>query len=188
MSGKKKNEQQLKISKREFLGAFAAVGGVSAVLSALDGWGVGIASAAETPPELMGRAEGTSVLILGAGLSGMTAAYELTQRGYSCQILEARPYAGGRCQTSRAGFQMKDDRGETQTCDFDEGLHFNNGAWRLPSFHHSVFHYVRKFGVPMEIMVQENDLGYLRRDNAQGPLAGRRLRRRRLGVRAACRR
>ena len=178
MANDKKSNQPLMISKREFLEAFAAIGGVSAVLSALDGWGMGIASAAGAPPDLMGRAEGTNVLILGAGLSGMTAAYELTQRGYSCRILEARPYAGGRCQTSRAGFQMTDDQGETKTCDFDEGLHFNNGAWRLPSLHHSVFHYVRKFGIPMEIMVQENDLGYLRFDDAQGPLAGRRFRRR----------
>ena len=100
MANDKKSNKPLTISKREFLEAFAAIGGVSAVLSALDGWGMGIASAADTPPELMGRAGGTNVLILGAGLSGMTAAYELTQRGYSCRILEARPYAGGRCQTS----------------------------------------------------------------------------------------
>ena len=30
----------------------------------------------------------------------------------------------------------------------------------------------------MEIMVQENDQGYIKRDNIDGPLAGRRLRRR----------
>ncbi len=94
-------EQPQSVSKREFLEAFAAVGGVSAVMSALDGWGMGIASAAEAPPDLMGRSEGTSVLILGAGLSGMTAAYELGLRGYDCQILEARPFAGGRCQSAR---------------------------------------------------------------------------------------
>ena len=32
-------EQPQSISKREFLEAFAAIGGVSAMLSALDGWG-----------------------------------------------------------------------------------------------------------------------------------------------------
>ena len=53
-------------SKREFLEAFAAVGGVSAMLTAMDGWGIGIASAAETPPELEGLSDGTKVLILGA--------------------------------------------------------------------------------------------------------------------------
>ncbi len=171
-------EQPQSVSKREFLEAFAAVGGVSAVISALDGWGMGIASAAEAPPDLMGRSEGTSVLILGAGLAGMTAAYELGLRGYDCQILEARPFAGGRCQSSRAGFQTTTVDGETRTCDFDEGQYFNHGPWRLPSFHYAVFHYVRKFGVPMEIMVQENDLGYLQFDNADGPLAGRRVRKR----------
>ncbi len=171
-------EQPQSVSKREFLEAFAAVGGVSAVISALDGWGMGIASAAEAPPDLMGRSEGTRVLILGAGLAGMTAAYELGLRGYDCQILEARPFAGGRCQSSRAGFKTTTVDGETRTCDFDEGQYFNHGPWRLPSYHHAVFHYVRKFGVPMEIMVQENDLGYMQYDNVDGPLAGRRVRRR----------
>jgi len=171
-------EQPQSVSKREFLEAFAAVGGVSAVMSALDGWGMGIASAAEAPPDLMGRSEGTRVLILGAGLAGMTAAYELGLRGYDCQILEARPFAGGRCQSSRAGFKTTTVDGETRTCDFDEGQYFNHGPWRLPSFHYAVFHYVRKFGVPMEIMVQENDLGYLQFDGADGPLAGRRVRKR----------
>jgi len=122
--------------------------------------------------------DGTKVLILGAGLSGMTAAYELGLRGYDCQILEARPFAGGRCQSSRAGFTTTEVDGSTRTCDFDEGQYFNHGPWRIPSYHHAVFHYVRKFGVPMEIMVQENDLGYLQFDNADGPLAGRRVRKR----------
>jgi monoamine oxidase len=147
-------------------------------LSALDGWGMGIASAAEAPPDLTGRSEGTRILILGAGLAGMTAAYELGLRGYDCQILEARPFAGGRCQSSRAGFKTTQVDGETRTCEFDEGQYFNHGPWRLPSYHHAVFHYIRKFGVPMEIMVQENDLGYVQFDNADGPLAGRRVRRR----------
>ena len=166
------------VSKRQFLEAAAAVGGVSAVMTALDGWGIGFASAAEAPPDLTGRAEGTRVLILGGGLAGMTAAYELGRRGYDCQILEARSFAGGRCQSSREGFTTTEVDGSTRTCEFDSGQYFNHGAWRLPSYHHALFHYIRKFSVPMEIMVQENDQGYLLHDNAEGPLAGRRLRRR----------
>ncbi|MDA0995128.1 MAG: flavin monoamine oxidase family protein [Proteobacteria bacterium] len=170
--------QPQSVSKRQFLEAAAAIGGASAVLTALDGWGIGFASAAEAPPNLMGRSNGTKVLILGGGLSGMTAAYELGLRGYDCQILEARSFAGGRCQSSRAGSTTTEIDGSTRTCDFDEGQYFNHGAWRLPSYHHAVFHYVRKFGIPMEIMVQENDLGYIQNDNAEGPLAGRRFRKR----------
>ena len=171
-------DQTHTISKREFLEGCAAFGGVSAVMTALNGWDMGIASAAEAPPNLMGRSEGTKVLILGAGLAGMTAAYELGLRGYDCQILEARPFAGGRCQSSRAGFTTTTVDGEKRTCDFDEGQYFNHGPWRLPSFHHAVFHYIRKFGVPMEVMVQENDLGYIQYDKANGPLSGRRVRKR----------
>ena len=171
-------EQPHSISKREFLEAVAAVGGVSAMMSVLNGWDMGIASAAEVPPDLMGRSEGTRVLILGAGLAGMTAAYELGLRGYDCQILEARSFAGGRCQSSRGGFKTTTVDGETRICDFDEDQYFNHGPWRLPSFHYAVFHYIRKFGIPMEIMVQENDLGYLQFDDADGPLAGRRVRKR----------
>ena len=170
------SERPESLSKREFLEAAAAVGGAAAVLTALDGWGIGLASAAEAPPNLTGGANGTRVLILGAGLAGMTAAYELGLRGYECQVLEARSYAGGRCQSARAGFTTEEVDGSTRTCEFDEGQYFNHGAWRLPAYHHAVFHYVRKFGIPMEIMVQENDLGYIKNDNAEGPLAGRRFR------------
>ena len=175
---KARPDQPQSVSKREFLEAAASFGGMSAVMTALNGWGMGFASAAEAPPDLTGRANGTKVLILGAGLSGMTAAYELGLRGYDCQILEARPFAGGRCQSSRAGFTTTTVDGETRTCEFDEGQYFNHGPWRLPAYHHAVFHYVRRFGVPMEIMVQENDLGYLKYDNADGPLAGKRVRKR----------
>ncbi|MFQ3334645.1 MAG: monoamine oxidase, partial [Woeseiaceae bacterium] len=91
-----KPDQPHKITKREFLEAFAVVGGVSGVISALNGWDMGIASAAEAPPNLMGNPNGTKVLILGAGLAGMTSAYELGLRGYNCQIIEARAFAGGR--------------------------------------------------------------------------------------------
>jgi len=175
---KSHSDQPQSVSKRQFLEAAGIVGGASAVLTALDGWGIGFASAAQAPPDLAGGSDGTRVLILGAGLSGMTAAYELGLRGYDCQVLEARSYAGGRCQSARAGFTIEDVDGSTRTCAFDEGQYFNHGAWRLPSYHHAVFHYVRKFGIPMEIMVQDNDQGYLKFDHADGPLAGRRLRRR----------
>lgn len=173
---KSNSGQTRPVTKREFLQAFAAVGGASAALTSLNGWGMGFASTMQAPPNLMGRSNGTRVLILGGGLAGMTAAYELGLRGYDCRILEARSYAGGRCQTARAGFRIEETDGTTRSCDFDDGQYFNHGAWRLPSYHHAVFHYVRKFGVPMEIMVQENDKGYIQNDNAEGPLAGRRFR------------
>ncbi|MBC3840179.1 NAD(P)-binding protein [Streptacidiphilus sp. 4-A2] len=46
------------------------------------------------------RARG-SVLILGAGVAGLTAAFELCRRGYTCTVLEAQNRVGGRNRTAR---------------------------------------------------------------------------------------
>jgi deazaflavin-dependent oxidoreductase (nitroreductase family) len=53
-----------------------------------------------TPPSrsdfsLQGRGNGTTVLVLGAGVAGLAAAYELEKAGYRCEVLEARDRPGG---------------------------------------------------------------------------------------------
>jgi monoamine oxidase len=45
-----------------------------------------------------------SILILGAGLSGLSTAYELSLRGYKVTVIEARDYVGGRVFTLRKPF------------------------------------------------------------------------------------
>ena len=172
------SHEPLILTKREFLQGFAAVSGVSAVMAALEAWDMSIASAATAPPALSGRADGTRVLILGAGIAGLTTAWELTERGYDCRILEARSFAGGRCQTARAGFRLHEVGGPSQVCDFDEGQWFNTAAWRIPGHHKSLFHYCRRFGIPMQTLISSNESTYLRYENIDGPLAGRRVRRR----------
>ena len=97
------SHEPLILTKREFLQGFASVSGISAVLAALDAWDMSIASAATAPPVLSGRADGTRVLILGAGIAGMTTAWELTERGYDCRILEARSFAGAAARRPGAG-------------------------------------------------------------------------------------
>jgi len=44
------------------------------------------------------------VAVLGAGLAGLTAAWELVQAGHEMVILEARTRPGGRILTLREGF------------------------------------------------------------------------------------
>ena len=172
------SRETMTLTKREFLQGIASVSGLSAVMAALQAWDMSIASAATAPPVLSGRADGTRVLILGAGIAGLTTAYELTQRGYDCRIIEARSFAGGRCQTARNGFRLDEVGGESQACEFDEGQWFNTAAWRIPAHHKSLLHYCREFGISMQTLISSNESTYLLYENAAGPLAGRRVRRR----------
>ena len=163
------------LTRRRFFEKLASVGGLSLAMAGMEALGFGFASAHAQPPQL-GRAKTAKVVILGAGLAGMTAAYELTKAGYHCQIVEARSFAGGRCQTARKGFTATDLMGNTQTCAFDEGQYLNHGAWRIPYFHRSTLHYTKHFGVPLEVFVNDNDASYLYFEKGDGPLAGKRVR------------
>ena len=79
-------------------------GGTAAVLTTMKEMGLLDSAGAVTKPDLQAQqGVGKRVAILGAGLAGMTAAYELQKVGYDCQILEAQSRAGGRCQTLRGG-------------------------------------------------------------------------------------
>jgi monoamine oxidase len=153
----------------------AAVGGSALLLNTMNAWGMGIASRVNAPPALSGSGKGKKVAILGAGLAGMTAAYELSKLGYQVEVLEARKFAGGRCQTARKGFSLQELGGENQTCRFDEGQYINHGPWRIPLDHQSTLYYTRLFDVPLEVMVNENDHAFIYMENA-GPLSKKLLR------------
>src|SRR5947209_1267749 len=62
---------------------------------------------------------GKHIVILGAGLAGMSAAYELTKLGYTCTILEARNRSGGRCWSVRKNSTNTETGNITQTANFD---------------------------------------------------------------------
>jgi len=97
------------------------------------------------------------VLILGAGISGLVSAYELTKAGYQCQILEASHRAGGRNFTFRHG-DFIDELGNPQHCGFDaeSHLYFNAGAARIPAHHTAILHYCRELGVEMQLFTNHN--------------------------------
>ena len=163
-------------TRRRFFEQLAAVGGVSLAMAGMDALGFGFASAAEGPPPLAGGAKKTKVVILGAGLAGLTSAYELGKAGYQVQVLEARGHAGGRAQTARKGFVDTDLLGNRQACDFDEGQYINTGAWRIPYHHQSTLHYIKQFGVPVELFNNDNDAAYVYFQTGKGPLAGKPIR------------
>jgi monoamine oxidase len=169
------NRSNPSLTRRAFLYRAAAVGGSALLLNTMNAWGMGIASTAEAPPALTGSGKGKKVAILGAGLAGMTAAFELSKLGYQVEVLEARPFAGGRCQTARKGFTLHELGGEAQTCRFDDGQYINHGPWRIPLDHQSTLYYTRLFDVPLEVMVNDNDHAWIYMEDA-GAFSGKRLR------------
>src|ERR1700728_695416 len=162
-------------SRRAFIEQLAHLGGISLAVTGMEALGFSFASAQSAPPALT-KGKGARVIVLGAGLAGLTAAYELTKMGYEVQVLEAHDRAGGRSQTARKGSINIEVTGTKQVCGFDEDLYFNTGPWRIPYHHSSTLYYVREFGVPLEILVNDNDAAYVFSKNGQGPLAGKRLR------------
>lgn len=155
------------LTRRHFLQALGAVGGAGMMMSGLSAFGIGIASAQDTPPSLSGNGNGKRVVILGAGLAGLVSAYELSQQGYECEVLEARDFAGGRCQTARRGFILPQLGQDDEVCEFDEEQYFNHGPWRIPYHHRSTLHYTREFSIPLEIFVNHNEAAFVTGPNAQ---------------------
>ena len=88
-------KQRLTVSRRDLLSVIGAVSGSAAMYHAMTSLGFASDSGYKGPIKLEGDPKGASVLILGAGLAGMTAALELRKAGYKVQILEFNnPYAG----------------------------------------------------------------------------------------------
>src|SRR3954447_14425760 len=140
------------MTRRGLLGAMAQLGGAGAAyetLAALD--------FLKPPPVLAASLAlpkdsglGKTVAILGAGVSGLCAAYELDRAGYDCAILEAQRRAGGRSLTLRRGDVLREMNQPAQVCDFDEGLYLNAGPGRIPHHHVNVIDYCRRFGVALQ--------------------------------------
>src|SRR6476469_2636743 len=115
------------ISRRRFLrNSGLAVVGLSLARPTLIG----------TASTLITRSPAKKVLILGAGMAGLVAAYELTRLGHDVTVLEARTRPGGRVHTLREPFA--------------DGLYADEGAARIPENHDLTLKYVKQFDLPLE--------------------------------------
>jgi monoamine oxidase len=75
-----------------------------------------------------------NVVILGGGLAGLAAGYELKKVGHHITILEARKFPGGRVQTLR---------------DFANGQYAEAGALSFPQDHTFTYGYATEFELPL---------------------------------------
>ena len=94
------------LTRRRFLGHLGAVGGSSLVMTAMTSWDL-MAGQAGDRPVLTGRPAGKTVVVLGAGISGLVVGYELAKLGYDFRILEARDRVGGLVWTVRRGTEQQ---------------------------------------------------------------------------------
>ncbi|WP_051314762.1 flavin monoamine oxidase family protein [Alteribacter aurantiacus] len=83
------------------------------------------------------------VIIAGAGLAGLTAAYLLKNAGHDVVVLEGNTRVGGRVFTVREPFE--------------EGNHWEVGAMRIPEHHHLVLALAEKFNLPLIPYISSSD-------------------------------
>jgi monoamine oxidase len=155
-------------SRRDLLSLIGAVAGSAAMVHAMTSLGFASESRYKGPIKLEGDPKGASVLILGAGLAGMTAALELRKAGYKVQILEFNSRPGGRNWTLRGGDSFTELGGARQTCEFEQGLYINPGPWRIPYHHRAVLDYCKRLNVALEPFTQLNHNALLHSSRAFG--------------------
>ncbi|CAN5230162.1 flavin monoamine oxidase family protein [soil metagenome] len=84
------------------------------------------------------------VLVIGGGIAGLVAAFELARQGHEPLILEARSRVGGRVYTLRS---------------FAPGLYAEAGAMRIPRVHDLTLEYCRLFGLELRPFIMNNPRG-----------------------------
>lgn len=159
------------LTRRRFLNAVGRSGGAGAMLATMGALDLAVSSDSANPPfrplrptdfTLSGRGAGR-VVILGGGVAGLGAAYELGKAGYDCTILEASNRIGGRNFSVRGGDVHTDLDRNTQRVRFSPGEYMNAGPGRIAAWMVTM-DYCRELGVPLEVFTNESLEAYIYRE------------------------
>jgi monoamine oxidase len=157
------------ISRRAFIDAIGYTAGATGFQRTLGAMGLlptptAFARAPTLPPD---HGKSKKVVILGAGIAGLVAAYQLKRAGYECSIIEARSRPGGRVWTLRGGDQIVETM-STQRVIWNDRRHlyFNAGAARISHHHTGLLAYCREFDIPLEVFVSDNRAALLQTEYA----------------------
>ncbi len=120
------------LTRREFLRRSAALAAGAVIISCED---EKEQADPDSPGTLTGKHPAKDVIIIGAGMAGMVAGYELKRAGHSVTILEARDRIGGRVYTVRAPFS--------------DGHFAEAGAARIPPDHDLTLGYAEHFDLEL---------------------------------------
>ena len=106
-------------------------------MATLDGYG-STDKLNDTPLDALAGRPIKRVVVLGAGLAGLTAAWELDQAGHEVVVIEAQTRPGGRVLTLREGLSP--------------GLSVEAGAMSFSDSYRHLLHYMQLFQIPYETL------------------------------------
>ena len=125
------------ITRREFIRrSLILSAGASLIISCEDNENIPSNPISSSPGMLSSNGNSKKIIVIGAGMSGLVAAYELVRAGHDVTILEARDRIGGRVLTIRSPFSNNH---------FAEG-----GAARIKPSHNLTVGYVNHFNLNLD--------------------------------------
>ncbi|MFZ5969385.1 MAG: flavin monoamine oxidase family protein [Bacillota bacterium] len=119
------------------------------------------------PPDITthcspGRYKGIRVAVIGAGLAGLSASFELRKLGFDITIFDAL--------TERIGGRVY-----TYYFDKERNLYGELGPMRIPVGHETTWHYINLFGLDTRPFIQTNENGliYVRNTRVRNDMEGK---------------